>query len=65
MAADLTVSEGAKRQETRFGVGFVLTVGEHTLTIEEDYWLNRVGESDEANNATTVTFTVVSGDLVV
>lgn len=34
MAADLTVSEGAKRQETRFGVGFVLTVGEHTLTLE-------------------------------
>ena len=42
-----------------------LAVGEHTLTIEEDYWFNGVEESDEANNATTITFTVVSGDLVV
>jgi hypothetical protein len=34
MATDLTVSDGAKRKETRYGVGFVLTVGERTLTLE-------------------------------
>jgi subtilase family serine protease len=60
-----SLGAGASRTLTNSIDTADLAVGEHTLTIEEDYWFNGVDESDEANNATTITFTVVSGDLVV
>jgi len=45
-----------------------LSVGTHTLYVMADYWNNLVGESNEANNVHSVTFTVtapVQPDLVV
>jgi subtilase family serine protease len=42
-----------------------LSVGTHTLYIEEDYWGNMIGESDEANNVRSVTFDVTAPDLQV
>ena len=47
-----------------------LAVGQHTITISEDFWHNAVGESNETNNAKTFTFNVTApvvnkADLVV
>jgi subtilase family serine protease len=45
-----------------------LSVGQHTLTIKEDFWQNSVSESNEGNNVQTFTFNVTApakADLVV
>jgi hypothetical protein len=36
-----------------------LTAGTHTLYVAADYWGNMVAEGNEANNALTITFTVI------
>jgi subtilase family serine protease len=36
-----------------------LTAGTHTLHVAADYWGNQVAEGNEANNALSITFTVI------
>jgi hypothetical protein len=37
-----------------------LSVGQHTLYIKDDFWQNRVGESNEGNNTRSFTFNVLN-----